>query len=475
MIVELMALTFDNYKMDFAAIVNHDAGAFPRGLNGMFGEADLSRPEAHVDKKNKIVVDDAGAFDLRGCVGYALWAAQEFPDADTAVTSAHMEAAFPTICIRYAQHVLLALIAASDARVNLRRSDTVSAAEWAASANHARADNAAERLAGYITANPGMASHLFTPSKNVVLAIVANAIHRYHCEGHNWFTADTENPKTATGRAVAVAGANKDGFKRFMRTWGHDCWHFLSHQSLNDVADLLVGQVNRDLPDGTRYGGRDVGGSSVCDAVNIGEAAIDRWPCGVLGKASILVGLDLMKTMIGSLVSKMAIADAAELNVATDTLRKAIAGYGGDRNDLIVLRNCLEPALCISFGFVYASPLRRSDRDEHAAIERMASRNIADTANGELLYTHWHDIEGDKKAVGTFVGALIGGLAKNIESATAALIARMPQVEAPEPYVAHPAEAVEIPPTAAEVAARDQRDMMAQFMRMGAGGNRSAR
>jgi hypothetical protein len=72
------------------------------------------------------------------------------------------------------------------------------------------------------------------------LAIIACAIHRFNDDGHNWKSDHTEDPTKVAGKAVAVAGSDKQEFIEFMSRNGHDIWHYLSDKCLTRLAYILT-------------------------------------------------------------------------------------------------------------------------------------------------------------------------------------------------------------------------------------------
>jgi len=438
----------------------------PTGLNGLFGKPDLARPVDRIDAANKIVVDEGGSFDIVGTIAYALMEKQGFPSADAQLSTSGeaIRGVMDKISIRMSQHVLLSAVGVfrADVQLSSRPSDYVTSVIAAGMPHWAEALDAARKVVAYADADDAFRDVLFEMSKNTVLCLAANAIHREQHDGHNWFSSRSEDTRTLTGRTVAIAAGDREGFASFMRDWGHDLWHFLSHDSLRAIANLIMGEDNEPNAFTINYGGTEyqAGTVSMTAMVNLGESCTDRWPVSELGKASLITGIDAIHSMLTAIVSKVNMPEVADIAGACTSLRNVITNVELGRDTVVAVRSAMTPVIVTAFGFKYADPMKSNDKGEVPALEKLASRNKVHSDVGALLYRHWSEMATDPGAVGSLLAKAVSDVSLSVSSTTEAIRAGPNMENALRPHAPRIAAVPRVAQTASEKAAEQQAAMM---------------
>jgi len=437
--------------IDYKAILDSAAaaaaagnGAHPKApyaCNGMVTTVDLLKPVDHVDKKNKIVTSGLNVFDLRCSIGYALWAAQNFPDTATAVSHDHLAAAMSRIGELYQYHIVLCAVAHANPviDVSLRATDVLHSAAWTAVNGHHALELMADAIHAMFLDEPDQLTRAMPASDMAILCLIANDIHRDTLDGHNWYTADGRKASTNTGRILAVAGAKKTTFSAYMVDHGHDMWHFLSDKTLHDIASALSNHVVTVFNGAFVYNGIDVVGKNFSEVFKIGEAAIDRHPAGTMGKGAILVGLQIVRAMIVHISAKVCLTDIGSLLNSIDRLVAWVGDNARNKAEIKKVKAALTASLCAGWGFHKSNPANISQLDNSPALKKFAETNASFVVVGEILYRHLDSIEGDRLAIATTFKAALATLSEGIKSAatgTTVVVDNyvVPDIEIPPSY-----------------------------------------
>lgn len=224
-------------------------------------------------------------------------------------------------------------------------------------------------------------------SKYVLFAFFAVGIHRATCALHSWYTAETLKPGTNTYRAGAVAGADKEEFRKFMKSYGHDLIHHVSDTTLDEILDALSA-VN-DNSKATKftstfeYNSVDVNGKALHEVIVLGTACTDRWPVGVMGKGSLVLGIKNISSMLSSIMMRVKVPNGDKVIVALSKLLELIVGKGATSDIVKKCRQSMTSIVCFATGYcVQAAVLQL---DDSSAIGALVKTNQQDFSTGKSL------------------------------------------------------------------------------------------
>lgn len=388
--------------------------------NGSAGRVNLATPVDHIEPKEKIVVGVNDTMDLTRTIAYRLLIAQGAePGTMIPLTVAHIEATAEDIGLVISMWTIYRVGSASRIAIGFRASDVVSAAAFDAmtGATHLLTSAAAIEAHLFDEENVSMATMIQGNSRNLLLAIVANAIHRSQNEGHNWLTASANDRSSMTFRALAVAGAHKDEFSKFMHNHGHGVLHHLTTETINRLADAITGEDEAVVRDEALvYNDALINGTAMHLVFPMTESARDRWPVGQMGKAAIIVGLDEVSSMVSDIVSRLSVANSGALSVRIGLMRNAMAeAVAMPRPDLLAIRAVLSEVICIAFGYVEESGGHVAFN--HPAVANLAKTNSASTNLGSSLYDAVAKAPANREAVAGAIGAALERIAMSMENA----------------------------------------------------------
>lgn len=193
----------------------------------------------------------------------------------------------------------------------------------------------------------------------ILMAVLANAIHRKQKEGHNWITAEMDTPSTPAHRALDVATtAQIDAFSSFMSRHGHGLLHFLGDICLYDLADALSGENPAEIGENIVVSGSEkAAGTQLHRIYVLNEKATKRWPPSVFGGAALHIALSVGPVVIQNLASKIHI-NAAVLTTRMARLKTQLNGM--DRANLTATAAAHESMTAMLIG--YASELEQCER-----------------------------------------------------------------------------------------------------------------
>jgi hypothetical protein len=211
--------------------------------------------------------------------------------------------------------------------------------------------------------------------------------------------------------------------KRDFTSWmtdmsqGHDGNHHLLDDSLEAILDSLVGITPAVGKQGATYAGEDVTGQLLEDVVKMGEACTDRWPPGQLGKAAIIIGVEMMIAMVGHICTKLKVDGVARVASSAERMVGAIKAAEFHRDDLTRMNAALQSVISLAKGYVVEASLY--EEDTHAAFDSHANRSVGKVSAGRALAQAVSVATPHSEAITDAVVSMIGSIAVAIDSAAA--------------------------------------------------------
>lgn len=244
---------------------------------------------------------------------------------------------------------------------------------------------------------------------------MANAIHREQHGDHSWFTHEMNNRRSPTSKCLTIAGADHDKFKDYMTLYGHDGNHHLTFASISRMAKVLTGEESLVIAAGTNIGGEDLSGKEIATWLDLGEAVKGRFPAGVLGKAALIIGLELVDAMIVNLSSRVKITGAAPISHNSSMLAARMKSTNLTHAQIIKVGSTLGPLISLVYGFCTSAKV--VDEEDYKAFANHAKRYPAKVAVGASLAKTLSRTAPHREAI---TGSVIASLASINESLVAA-------------------------------------------------------
>jgi hypothetical protein len=450
----------------------------PADHNGVVGSFSIANPVDTIDPKYKVCCSNGNAFNLRYTIALALYYAVYPPGSSTAtevaLTEAHVSNAMELIGIRITQQNFIALVkSCNDPPVlHARVGDALTPAICNTMPGFTVMLHHADVVYKTLVDNPEVLAGILGNSDLVIMALVANALHRKQSDGHNWFSGQGASPGSASYRLLGIAGGKKAEFDKFMRSWGHDLWHFCPDEVIYKLADMVCGNFLTGYPwvvaanDGENavfeYAGRNVAGQEIQDVLKMPDSTTDRWPPGTLGVASVLKGLDAVSAMLVAISVKCSVKGAEELVSQVNSLRISIGDTQLTRSELSELRGHLGKTISIGYGFLKADSSYAVTAGNSPALEKFASNYPTELATGTALYKLLGGVDATQESSSGFVSSLMNEVIRSIAGAST-VSEELPEILAPrEALIAH------VPMTASEKAAESAKELTAAMAGRGA-------
>jgi len=390
----------------------------PSDFNGFINSVDVVKPSTHIKDQYKISINDAYQFDLKASIASELLRNSSPNDDD--VRAPAVESSMKRIGALMVMHVILSLVAKAGLTISYRSSDVYTYAtenERFRTAEIATAyKEAANKIYAAIVASPSALSVAFEDSKHIILAIVANAMHRDMHEGHNWYTDYTNKSNTGTNRCIAVAGEGRLAFANFMVAHGHDIWHVLGDKCLASIASAIVGVDEKILPGNTTYNGVVYVDASLSSILKLPESATDRYPVGVMGKSAMIKGLEASVMMIDDITSKVRVPNVVAVTTAIYQVSQYIKNGSYERRELLNLRDVLAPILAASAGYCKSATGLAVTVAICDSLNALASKHTQYYAKGSILATRMRDVKADNAAVSSAIESVFGMMITSLES-----------------------------------------------------------
>lgn len=416
--------------MDFADLfrsvnaVNLPVGhVIPNGYNGELGEVDLSMPGDFVGAVGKIVMTAANQYDLHSNLKYQLWVTQGCPvqaaDAavadDMAVTEEHFRAYWPRFCNVVNRYKVYSVLHEAGHAPAFRQNDVVNAI-----ANRPQADEFVAKLYRHMTQSVAVQLTVAQSACHLLHSFVANSIHRKQNADHSWFTNATMNSNSLTGKTLSVAGIDRDAFRDYMLIHGHDANHHLTSQSIEDIAGVLTGHIVAQVPLAqpgaapVNYGGRNIRGQNVHDVFTLSQAAKDRWPPADLGKAALLVGLDMIGAMITDMATKVKLTNAAVMATKAADIAVTLRRHEVTRAQFTAAEAAMGDMLAFTCGYVLKA--RLIEEGSYPAFESHANRYPAGKARGMSVASAVKLCRAHDEAVAGAIVSALGALGTALDA-----------------------------------------------------------
>jgi hypothetical protein len=393
------------------------AAAIKAGYNGGTGSIELHKAADYVGDYGKIAVTAKGAeLDVARTMKWLFFVAQGKPDEATKITEDHVSAVVPRAIRLIARSRVYATFVSFGLSLKFRASDCVSMTGLDKGLVDDRTVN---ELYALLTSTGEAEAKVAEQAHYILMSLFANGIHRKQCDGHSWFTNEAARRGTTTNRCCAVAGAMKRDFTSWMTdmSQGHDGNHHLLDDSLEAILDSLVGITPAAGKQGATYAGEDVTGQLLEDVVKMGEACTDRWPPGQLGKAAIIIGVEMMIAMVGHICTKLKVDGVARVASSAERMVGAIKAAEFHRDDLTRMNAALQSVISLAKGYVVEASLY--EEDTHAAFDSHANRSVGKVSAGRALAQAVSVATPHSEAITDAVVSMIGSIAVAIDSAAA--------------------------------------------------------
>lgn len=363
------------------------------GSNGDDLPVDLNSSTSGVDDSHKFILRLDGTLDLVRTLAHfmSITYSGDTEKASELIAWVSRDSGWISIIFSMAQMYRLAVSATPACRFIVRSSDTVPAAVLDGMKHAAKTKKAARAIVRWAKADSSNAAKVQKGSELVFSALVAVAIHRQLTNGHSWITSHTTKAGSVAARALAVAGSEIEAFRPFMINFGHDVWHHLSNDSLFDFASACTKDDTIDMYDlyvtdeNFRWGGRPMGLTHVSDIAALQDSAIDRYPTSMMGKAAVLTGLNLLKSMLSTVGFKVVVRGQGQVLANIDAIRDAISDFEGERSVLLAARKSLNGIVCTAYGFAATGIDEDSVASSYPALAALAKSNSAAKETGSQL------------------------------------------------------------------------------------------
>jgi hypothetical protein len=385
----------------------------PEDLHGAYVETDISAPQDYTGKWGKICATN-NVFNLRLTMIYRIWAAQNCPATIVPVTADHLRTAHEYVLIDIARWNVYTMLASAGINMTLRASDIVQDPLFnAAMINHLAP--VATRWYENLNNNSTVSAQIAQSGYMLLHSFFANAIHRSHCNNHNWITADMHRTNSATRRCLAVLGSDIQNFSTFMERHGHETNHHLTTASLYHICDVLAGIVPATVPDvETIYADRDIRAKNVNEVLKVSESATDRWPAAQMGKSAMIIALNLIEAVYAHLSSVMKIDGADTIATGAASLSSWLKINTIDRAGMNMANLLLTHLVSNVYG--YSCQANLIDPERYAALKSHAARNPASEASGKSVATSVMKATPHPEAISQAVRAMLSKMAMSISS-----------------------------------------------------------
>lgn len=433
------------FAMDGTLLPSVTGRAAPVAMNGRAGNIDLSAPVSFVNDDNRIVLASNGVFCLGISMGYAIWVAQGRPTAATPVTVDHIRAASPRLGQLIVQHDIMSAMLVLDPPVelSLRSSDAVPkpivrAATVMEDLNAVPpilngvwnpCIQAANMVFAKYTKDVEFATKLCPDGLLVTLMIIANALHRETCAGHNWLTAAARKRATPTARASMIAGPYRDALLDFAdrNNTGHDLWHYLSDKTMRAMACALTGAVTHIIPNpftwsGEKYDDPNVDFASI---VSLPESATDRYPSGLAGKSALITGLTFMREMSATIALRTAGVSIEKVTGSVDMMMAIMDDGYFDRTIMLEMRTTLRSSIAIACGFVAYDRDGSNRIDAVVSLAKYVAEDVSSKVTGKALAEFVSSRDFNREGMAKMINSVMNSFVVACEGLAAAHLGKL--------------------------------------------------
>lgn len=384
-------------------------------FNGFLGNIDLTSPMSFVDNKYKIVLSANNQFSLVNTIAYMLRAVQD--GAMRNVNQGDLDTVMPIVAARVSSYSILAMVSATNTVITYRASDTVTAAAFQALALNVDITGHAQRIYSFIANDPRGLAEVGANAYLAPLALVVNHRHREEEKGHNWYTNEADVLGSTASKLLPMAGKRKEAFATYMRSHGHDLWHFLPDNLLGVIADGIVGEHELVVANAFVYKTIDINGSNISQVLEVGEACTDRYSGTLVGISSLILGVDYIMFFITQVSMKMPGVNVGILTAAVTTVRENLQRDDLDRDQLLNAKQSLHYAVAFTVGFCNAFAEISDDLRNHLSLVKFADSNIAGKSTGAAIGRGIRELAVDEEAMIVAVREIVNGLAFSLNNA----------------------------------------------------------
>jgi hypothetical protein len=415
------------------AIATEPAHEAPNGIDGEAGTTDLSSSITFVSEGMKVVLAADNNFSLKRSIAWNLYVGQDKPTKVVAVTDAHATAARVWIAANYYRYSMLQLIHALGVSCSIRASDAISDASYSSLPADIRAnlEKAADRIYCATKSDPRASAAVAGQGSLATLAWIANAMHRARMDGHNWLTSAAAKKGTAANAALGIAPLVREEFASFMEKVGHDLWHFVPDATMEAWTNALCGMHKLTLTNAVDFGADTFGPGEVDVGVylKVPDAAKDRWPVGLIGISSIILGMDAMGYAISCMATRLTVESSAGLQTAIKAMRDAIQTPNMDRSAMITIRQSLEPSIAFAAGLVNGINPAGELFSGHPALNAVGVRNPTYYGSGENVGKFLKGLEQNDELIASALTGQLQTLGTSIMVSLNTVGTRLPDLD----------------------------------------------
>lgn len=414
---------------DFEEIILSDAAEVPNTLNGSSGVVELGNVSSFVLPEHRIAISGKDTYSLRLTAINAILSTNEplvkVKDADgkdstiaPEFTAEHIKRSASALCVAYLRFNILDMFSNVEPAVPVtyRTTDIVSEDVLRANADFGAAWRAVGKFHHTYEISDVMRAKVNSKSKVALLAIVANTMHREQTLGHNWYTENASKANSSTHKICSIAGALSAEFNEYMKTYGHDMWHFVSDDSLRLMA-LALASKNKHVLKAKYATTQGTNALSLDEHVKLPDSVKDRYPTGELGKSTIILGMDAIVGFVSSISSRANVTSAiGPINLASRTIKAKISAIDCSRSTILMTRSSIADSAKFAIGYLSVASTAMKLRDEYPSLSNFAPAGDSNVISGAALAEAMTSVKVDKSALTEAVTSALDAIAVSLVS-----------------------------------------------------------
>lgn len=383
----------------FAAINAHanPGPAVAGAWNGATGVVAIGDNTEHIKEKNKLVVDINGIICLAETLAnQALHITEQQPLAAGGAAVVVNANAFESVKRSWSDmignHEVYRLLALAGINLGWRTSDVLPVASFQAHWNGQEANwmNFAQQMLDYLHVTPGAMADFAASTHFCALNLLRAHHHRNFTEGHNGYSDQTQRKGTRSNNLTALAGKDREAFQNWLNIGErcHDDFHALNDQCMANACDAATGHVPAQIPAGHVVNGEMINvPMNVHEALNLGQAAVDRHPPGALGLSGAILVIQAIQMFMG--VMRLKFNNGPQVSGTLVALLDALRNDGIQttmtRTHIIAITNAVTPIGAFAIGFISSNTAHREWIEGHASLLGLAKRESTHYLNGNTL------------------------------------------------------------------------------------------
>jgi len=404
-----------NFAQVLAGAAPLAADRIPAALNGRVHAINVARPVDNINSNFLLVLTAGHEICQLDSIALAIKMASGIAAAGP--TAAGAELAVPRIMRIVIQCVILGMFSHTPVVITMRPGDLMSQDAFVAlngAAINVYRECANKVYAALMANQSAMAVHAAC-CVQIGLAIVANAIHRRKCDGHNWFTDKTLIARSETNRICNIAGAGKVEFAAFMVVNGHDLWHFLADSTIYDMASALCRTNPLIVAGAFTMGGVAYQDSPAHVVLDLGPAVISRYPVSQNGIAGMIKGLDCLMAMINDIQTKVVLGDMSSFQNGIIYLKHDISTVPRTAEEVRTMKTSLAPVAITAYGYCTGSPSLNEAVGESEALEAYGRMDAVAFLFGKTIAARMREIDTDVEAISSMLETFLSQAAEAME------------------------------------------------------------